>query len=106
MKSYDDIVREAEAVKDTEAEFDGLVPVKARVTANPGVVYSLRLSRDEMDRISNAASRQGITSAAFLRRAALAAADGELAVESADKAVALQEVREKTRELAEAVSRL
>ena len=106
MKSYDDLVREAESVKDTEAELEGLVPVKARVAANPGVVYSLRLSRDEMDRISDAAARQGVSVAAFLRMAALAAVEGQVGSESAERAVTLQEVRERARELAEAVSRL
>jgi hypothetical protein len=106
MKNYDEVVREAEAFKDTQQEIEGLVPVRARLSENPGVVYSLRLSRAEMDRISEAAGRQGVKVSAFLRMAALAAAEQAISPEEAAKAAALQEVREKTRDLADAVSRL
>lgn len=106
MKTYDDIVRESEEFKDTEREIEGLVPIKARISSNPGVVYSLRLTRDEMSRISEAASQRGLKVSVFLRMAALAAADSEIRPNDAERAIILQEVREKVRDLAEAVSRL
>ncbi len=95
-----------EALKDTPAEIEGLVPVKAKAGKNAGVVYSLRLTVDEFMRISEAAKAGGMTLAAFLRSAALMAAEENRRPDEAAKAVALQEVREKTRELAEAVQRL
>lgn len=106
MNSYEDLANEIDLLKDSGKEFDGLVPVKAKPNKTGSVVYSLRLSVDEFLRISKAAKASGMTLAAYLRSAALLAADGERTPEDAEKAVALQEVREKARELAEAVQRL
>jgi uncharacterized protein (DUF1778 family) len=106
MESYDEIVKEIEKLKGSEQEMEGLVPVKALVSPNPGVVYSLRLSRDEMNRISEGAKRSGLKVSAFLRMAALAAADGAISQQDIEQAAALERVREKTRELAEAVGQL
>jgi hypothetical protein len=106
VNRYEQAAREMEALKDTPAEVEGLIRVKAKGTKHAGVVYSLRLTGDEFLRISAAAKASGMTLAAYLRSAALLAADGPQKPEDAEKAVALQEVREKTRELAEAVQRL
>jgi hypothetical protein len=39
MKSYEEMVREAEQVKGTECELEGLVPVKARVAKDVRHVF-------------------------------------------------------------------
>ena len=106
VKSYDDIVREVEEVKDTERELEGLVPVWARVSPNAGSVYSTRYSNEELSLILEAAKKRGLTGSAFIRAAALAAAAGELDLGSAEKAATLQQVRAKARDLVETVNRL
>lgn len=106
MKSYEEMVREAEAVKDTERELEGLVPVKARVAKNPRAVYSVRLSFPELTEISEAAKQNDLTVSDFMRQASLAAAKGELSLEAGRRATALHAVREKARELYEAVETL
>ena len=106
MKSYEDMVREVESVKDTEAELEGLVPVRARVSPNLGVVYSLRLSRDEMNRISEAASKRGKKISEFLRMAALAAAEEDSNLGQEERASVLQSAREKAQDLAETLNQL
>ena len=105
MKSYEEIANEIDLLKDTDQELEGLLPVKVRGSKNAGVVYSLRLTIDEFTRISSAARENGMTVAAYLRNAALAAADRPK-LDQAKRAAALQEIREKTRQLAEAVGRL
>ncbi len=70
-KSYDEMAREAEAVKDTGAEMEGLVPVKARVAKPVRSVYSVRLSSQELSEISKAAKRRDMTMSDFMRQASL-----------------------------------
>ena len=106
MQSYEDLIREAEEYKDTEQELEGLVPVKARVDPNFGVVYSLRMSRQEMTQVSLAAEKRGMKLSVFLRTAALAAACGDLDLDEGVRAEALQQIRAKAREIEEAVGRL
>jgi predicted DNA-binding protein len=106
MKSYEEIANEIDLLKDTDQELEGLVPVKVRGNKKASVVYSLRLSIDEFSRISSAAKKNGLTVAAYLRNTALAAADDKRKLEEGERAAALQEVREKTDQLAEAVGRL
>ncbi len=106
MKSYKDMVREAEEYKDTERELEGLVPVKARVAKNPRAVYSVRLSFPELGEISQAAKQREMTVSDFMRQAALSAAQGYLGLDAGRKEAVLLAVREKARELYEAVGEL
>ena len=106
MKSYEEMAREAEAVKDTEAELEGLVPVKARVSKDPRSVYSVRLRFGELSEIIGAAKQRGVTTSEFMRLASLAAARGYLDLKAGEQAQALLAVREKARELYEAVEKL
>ncbi len=98
-KSYDEMVREAEAVKDTAAELEGLVPVKARVAKPVRSVYSVRMSSQELSEISKAASRRDMTTSDFMRQASLSASRGELELEPGRQKAAVLAVREKAREL-------
>ena len=106
MKSYEEMVREAEAVKDTEREIEGLVPVKARVSRPVRAVYSVRMNSAELTEISEAAKQNDMTVSDFMRQASLAAAKGELSLDAGKRATALHAVREKARELYEAVEGL
>ena len=106
MKNYKELVREAEAFKDTERELEGLVPVKARVAKPVRAVYSVRMSSAELTQISEAARRRGITVSDFMRQASLAAASSERGLDAGKQATALLAVREKARELYEAVEML
>ncbi len=106
MKSYEEMAREADAVKDTEAELEGLVPVKARVSKDPRSVYSVRLRFGELTEIMNAAKERGESVSEFMRQASLAAARGYVDLKVGEQAQALLTVREKARELYEAVEKL
>lgn len=105
-KSYEEMAREAEEVKDTERELEGLVPVKARVARPVRSVYSVRMSSQELSQISAAAKRRGITVSDFMRQASLAAAQGALDLEAGQRESAILAVREKTQELYRAVQEL
>jgi uncharacterized protein (DUF1778 family) len=106
MKSYEEMIREAEEVKDTERELEGLVPVKARVAKPVRAVYSVRMSSAELTEISVAAKNRGLTVSDFMRRASLAAAQGELGLDAGKREADVLAVREKALELYEAVERL
>jgi hypothetical protein len=106
MKSYKEMAREADAVKDTEAELEGLVPVKARVSKDPRSVYSVRLRFGELSEIISAAKERGVTTSEFMRLASLAAARSYLDLRNGEQAQALLAVPEKARELYEAVEKL
>jgi uncharacterized protein (DUF1778 family) len=84
-------------------ELEGWEPVEVLVSRAPRAVYGLRLSPQEYKDISEAARAKGMTMSDFLRSAARAAIDGEL---DAEKAAALTAVKQKTRELSEALERL
>jgi len=105
-KNYEEMVREAEAVKDTEAEIEGLVPVKARVAKPVRAVYSVRMSSQELTEISKAAKQRGMTVSDFMRQSSLSAAQGALDLEYGRRATALLAVREKAEELYRAVEEL
>jgi uncharacterized protein (DUF1778 family) len=96
---------DAQLRRDIEAgvEFEGWQPVEVRVARSPRAVYGLRLSPQEYQDFAEAAQAHGMTMSDFLRSAARAAVEGTLDVE---KAKALSTVKEKARELNEAVSRL
>ena len=106
MKNYEEMVREAEQFKDTEDELKGLVPVKARVTQPVRAVYSVRMSSQELTQISNAAKARGITTSEFMRQAAMAAVQGDLDLNAGEQRAALLAVRERAKELYEAVENL
>jgi hypothetical protein len=84
-------------------EFEGLVQVPGRVARNLSVVYSVRLSPEELRRFSEAAGSRGMTLSDFLRAAAEGAIHngGDLM-----RAAAIRKVRRKVQELNEAVSQL
>ena len=73
-ETYEEAVRKAEAVKDTEQEIEGLRPVKARIKKNVDTIYSLRFTAGEMKFLREAAERQGMKLSEFLRKVAMNAA--------------------------------
>lgn len=93
MKSYEEMAKEAEAIKDTPAEGEGLIPVKARVSNSPGSVFSVRLDMEDMANIAEAAKARGMKMGAFIRAAALAVAAGEFDLEPAEQVKAREHVR-------------
>jgi hypothetical protein len=93
MESREEARRKAEAVKDTEQELEGLVPVKMTVSPNLGIVYSLRFSADEMKVLREAAKTRGMKLSEFIREGAMNAASQALDQPS-PREQALKEVRE------------
>ncbi|HEX5139448.1 MAG TPA: DUF1778 domain-containing protein [Dehalococcoidia bacterium] len=77
MESREEMRRKAEAVKDTEQEIEGLVPVKMTISPNLGIVYSLRFSTDEMKVLRDAAEHRGVKLSEFIREVAMSAAAEE-----------------------------
>ena len=73
-KTREELRREAEAVKDTPLEFEGLVPVQGVIKQNADIVYSLRFTRDEMATLRSAAELRGVKLSELIREAAVAAA--------------------------------
>jgi len=99
---YRQAAEEMDALKDTGREMEGLGdPVPARVKKNADSVFSLRLSKDDLKELQEAAQRKGLKVSEVIRRGAL-----EYARRDEDEPRALANVREKVRELNEAVSRL
>ena len=78
-------------------ELNNLVRVKARVAKNPFVVFSVRMSPEELSIIAKAAGPRKVGD--FIRRAALAAAAGDLKLESAGEAKAIANARKHARAL-------
>jgi len=105
-ESNEDIARRYDKAIAEGREGEGLVSVKAHVKSNADVVYSSRFSRDEIAVVRQAAQKQGLAPTAFIRRAALAAAAETLDLKSADRVEALQDVKAKARDLAEAAGKL
>jgi hypothetical protein len=87
-------------------EMEGLVRVKARVSKDPRAVFSVRLRSGELSEIARAADAHAVTVSEFMRMASLAVARGEADLTPGEQAQALLAVREKARELYEAVERL
>ena len=105
MKTRDEMRREAEAIKGTELEIEGLIPVEANVSPNLGIVYSLRFSTDEMTVLREAAKSRGMKLSEFIRDVAMAAAAEEQDQPSPrDKAV--QEARDLVGAAAKALDKL
>ena len=76
-------------------------PVNVRVAKNIKHVYSMRIGAAELDEIADAAEAAGKDVSAFIREAALNEARRRKAGKSA-----VDDVRKKAQELAEAVQRL
>src|SRR5688500_9898514 len=74
MESLEEARRKAEAVKDTEQELEGLIPIKMTVSPNLGIVYSLRFSTDEMKVLRDAAKNRGMKLSEFIREVSMDAA--------------------------------
>jgi hypothetical protein len=106
VETNEDVARHYEELKAQGVELEGLVRVQAQIRPNADVVYSVRFTRSEMDRIGESAKASKMKVSAFIRQAALAVVDGELDLREASKAKALKEVREHAQALAEAASRL
>lgn len=90
-KTYKEMALEAEALKDSGREMEGLIPVRVRISKEPRAVFSLRLSRGELARISQAAENKGINVSEFVRLAALAATSGEVDVSAAAREAAFEQ---------------
>lgn len=106
MKSYEEMAREADELMGTDRELEGLVPVKARVANPVRHVYSVRMSGKELTEIGKAADARGITISEFMRQSAMAAVQGDLDLNAGEQRAALLAVRERAKELYEAVEKL
>jgi uncharacterized protein (DUF1778 family) len=98
---------EEEPITDLDRELAAMLekatPVKGRVSKNLRFVYSIRLSPDELDEFSRAAQTRGMSVSDFMRTAAKVALQNDLDL---NKAKAVSEIKEKARELNEAIERL
>jgi hypothetical protein len=104
-KTYEEMAAEADAIKDTEAEIDGLVPVSARVAENLTSVFSVRFGPGELAQITKAAEAQGLKVGAFIRAVALAAAQDDLETPR-ERTRVRREAAEHVRALGDLVGRL
>lgn len=106
-KTYEEMAREAEEVKDTEREVEGLVPVRNRSSAREArAVFAVRLSQSEMEIIQAAAREAGRSIGDFIRAAALTVSEGEMKLTTEERAATVAEVRDKIRELEAVAKRL
>jgi hypothetical protein len=62
-KEYEEMVRLAESIKDTDAEIEGLAPVAAIAPKESRSVFSVQLSGGELGAIIEAAERRGMKTA-------------------------------------------
>jgi uncharacterized protein (DUF1778 family) len=98
-RQIEEAAEEAERLMDDDlAEWK---PVKVRVAKEVKHVYSMRIGAEELDEIADAAEAAGKDVSAFIREAALNEARRRKAGKSA-----VDDVRKKAQELAEAVKRL
>jgi len=93
-KYYVDVAREYDEIKARGEELENLVPVRARVSKTARAVFSLRLAPAELNKITAAAQRRGLSISDFIRTASLAAAHGGLDLALAEQAEALQALRD------------
>jgi hypothetical protein len=73
-KTRDKLRREAESIKGTPQELEGLVPVEARIKQNAGIIFSVRFTASEMSQIRAAANARGVKLSELVREGALEAA--------------------------------
>lgn len=90
-----------DSLKDSGRELDGFERVEARVSRAPRAVFSLRIGPQELEAIETAASLVDENIGEFIRRAALLRV-GEVMTHSS----AIDEIRQKARELNEAIGKL
>ncbi|HEU0074792.1 MAG TPA: DUF6290 family protein [Dehalococcoidia bacterium] len=102
----EEIIAEYDKLLAEGREMEGLVPVKARVAKPVRAVYSVRMSSQELTQISKAARQRAMTVSDFMRQASLAAARDELDLEAGRQEAAFLAVREKARELYQAMEEL
>jgi uncharacterized protein (DUF1778 family) len=105
MKSYNDLAKEADAARKAGIELEGLTPIRAHIAKEVRAVFSLRLSPSELSLVSTAAKARGQKVGDFVRLAALAAARGEISVDSIEQTIALDELRDKVLDLVDTVER-
>jgi hypothetical protein len=105
MRSYDDLAKEADATHEAGAELEGLTPVRARVAKEVRAIFSLRLSPSELAEVATAAQERGQKVGDFVRLAALAAARGEVSVDSMEQTAVLAELCDKVMDLVDTVER-
>lgn len=79
--------------------------IRARRGKGPSVTFSIRLTGEELTRISRAAFAQGTNPSDFIRRAALRAVE-EPEEERRRQEAAKEQIRSKVEELKDAISRL
>ena len=77
MPSDEEMIEEIERQRAEGTDLDGLVPVKARTTKSPRLVFSIRLGQDELKAIEAAAESRGVSMGDFIRDSAMQAAAGE-----------------------------
>lgn len=104
-ESREEARRKAEAVKDSEQELEGLKPVNMTISPNLGIVYSLRMTADEMLFLRKAAESRGMKLSEFMREAAMNAA-AEAQGKPTPRDEALREVREHVGAAARALDRI
>jgi hypothetical protein len=105
MESREEARRKAEAVKDSEQELEGLIPVKMTVSPNLGIVYSLRFSADEMKLLHEAAESRGVKLSEFIRDVATTAA-AQTQDQPSPRDRAVQEARDLVGAAAKALDKL
>ena len=105
METRDEMRREAEAIKGTELEIEGLIPVEANISPNLGIVYSLRFSTDEMKVLREAAKSRGMKLSEFIREVAMNAA-AEAQDQPSPRDEALREARDLVGAAAKALDKL
>jgi hypothetical protein len=103
QKSDREMIEEMDAIMDAGTEAEHFAPVPAKASKNLSVTYALRLSPDEYMMFTEAARARNMTLADLMRSATRGALAGEIDVQ---KAAALDAVRMKARELAEALKEL
>jgi hypothetical protein len=99
-KSRKEVVRDAEALKDSAQEIDGLVPVDATIKENADTIYSMRFTRGEMTALREAARMKSVKLSELIRESAL-----EAAAEVRGKPTPRERAVEKARELVGAAAR-
>ncbi len=85
------------------AMLEKATPIKGTVAKDLKMVFSVRLSRREVEDFSKAATAHGMNLSEFLRAAAQAAVHDNVDV---TKAQTVGEIKQKARELTEAIDRL
>jgi hypothetical protein len=105
-RTHEEIAAEYDQLMAEGREFEGLVPVKARVSKDPRSVYSVRLRFEELSEIMKAADARGLTTSEFMRLASLSAASGEIDLRAGEQRERLLMIRDTAEQLYHAVQEL